>query len=110
MMARFFLQEVKFKDGVGIGKAPVVGPKVPERITYIKPVSTTASSGLETFTSLGSASSVLNMISTGERESALYLTFTFEWDSPSFVEEYPLVSARAALLEPSAKPALVVWD
>ena len=40
-----------------------------------------AGSGLETFTSIGSASRVLNIISSG-LDAELYLTFTFEWDHP----------------------------
>jgi hypothetical protein len=41
-----------------------------------------AGSGLETFTSIGSASRVLNIISSG-LDAELYLTFTFEWDHPT---------------------------
>lgn len=40
-----------------------------------------AGSGLETFTSIGSASRVLNIVSSG-LDAELYLTFTFEWDHP----------------------------
>jgi hypothetical protein len=40
-----------------------------------------AGSGLEAFTSIGSASRVLNIISSG-LDAELYLTFTFEWDHP----------------------------
>ena len=39
-----------------------------------------AGSGLETFSTVGSASRVLNIVSTGKTDSELYLTFTFEWE------------------------------
>ena len=32
------LREVKFKDGGGVGMGPVIGPKVKESITAIKPI------------------------------------------------------------------------
>jgi hypothetical protein len=35
---------------------------------------------MDIFTTVGSASRVLNIVSTGESESELYLTFTFEWE------------------------------
>ncbi|KIM94822.1 hypothetical protein OIDMADRAFT_206545 [Oidiodendron maius Zn] len=73
------LREVKFKDGGGVGMPPVIGPKVQERITHIKPLSEESGSGLETFTSIGSASRVLNIVSTGI-DGGLNLTFSFEWD------------------------------
>jgi hypothetical protein len=38
-----------------------------------------AGSGLEIFTAIGSASRVLNIVSTG-LDGELYLTFTFEWE------------------------------
>ncbi|TVY67439.1 hypothetical protein LSUE1_G006690 [Lachnellula suecica] len=72
-------------SGGGIGKAPVIGPKVQERITHINPLTETAGSGLETFCSVGSSSRVLNIVSTGPA-GELYLTFTFEWEH-SEIEE-----------------------
>ena len=88
--------------------APDTGNKVQERITHISPLNvpfpnlsfplplplplilvlslfqahhpqSTAGSGLETFQSIGNASRVLNIVSTGANEE-LYLTFTFEWE------------------------------
>lgn len=41
----------------------------------------TAGSGIEFFQSVGSASRVLNIVSTGA-DGELYLTFTFEWEHP----------------------------
>ncbi|KAG0647425.1 hypothetical protein D0Z07_7024 [Hyphodiscus hymeniophilus] len=95
------VREVKFKDstkialsplhnpqltvtGDGNGKAPVIGPKVQEQITHIKPISAQANSGLETFETIGTAkgSRVLNIVSEGTTPDELYLTFTFEWDHP----------------------------
>jgi hypothetical protein len=37
---------------------------------------------VEIFNVVGSASRVLNIVSTGIKPGALYLTFTFEWDHP----------------------------
>jgi len=82
------LREVKFKDGGGVGMAPVIGPKVKEQITHIKPLSAEAGSGLETFTSIGSASRVLNIVSTGP-DGELLLTFTFEWEHNEIEEGSP---------------------
>jgi len=86
------LREVKFKDGMGGGQ--VVAPTVQERITHIKPITSTAGSGLETFATVGSASRVLNIVSTGEKESDLYLTFTFEWDHPEIEAGSEVAAAK----------------
>jgi hypothetical protein len=37
---------------------------------------------VEIFNIIGSASRVLNIVSTGDKPGELYLTFTFEWDHP----------------------------
>ena len=37
---------------------------------------------MEMFNVVGSASRVLNIVSTGTRPGELFLTFTFEWDHP----------------------------
>lgn len=39
-----------------------------------------AGSGLEIFRTVGAASRVLNIVSTGATPDELYLTFTFEWE------------------------------
>jgi len=79
------LREVKFKDGGGVGMAPVIGPKVQEKVTNIAPITDDAGSGLETFQSLGNASKVLNIVSTGQ-DGELLLTFTFEWEHKEIEE------------------------
>jgi hypothetical protein len=82
--------------------APVIGPKVQERITCIAPISVhslfspsassksdlkqdDAGSGVEVFQSTGNASKVLNIVSTGT-EGELLLTFTFEWEHKEIEE------------------------
>jgi hypothetical protein len=94
-------------QGGGVGMAPVIGPKVQELVTHIKPLSVRitfgmsfvlysltdlaqddAGSGLETFSPVGSASRVLNIVSTGP-DGELLLTFTFEWDHPEIEEGSP---------------------
>lgn len=79
------LREVKFKDGGGVGMAPVIGPKVQEKITSIAPISDNAGSGVETFQSMGNASKVLNIVSSG-MDGELLLTFTFEWEHKEIEE------------------------
>ncbi|KAE9369058.1 DUF1857-domain-containing protein [Stipitochalara longipes BDJ] len=79
------LREVKFKDGGGVGMAPIIGQKVQEKITAIAPISDDAGSGVETFQSTGNASKVLNIVSTGT-EGELLLTFTFEWEHKEIEE------------------------
>jgi len=69
------LREVQFKKGQGPFDVPVQ-----ERITHIKPLSNTTGSGVETFSTVGTTSRVLNIVSTGGSESELYMTFTFEWE------------------------------
>ncbi|KAE9964522.1 hypothetical protein BLS_008261 [Venturia inaequalis] len=76
------LREVKFKDGGGKFKAPVIGKTVQERVTHHAPISSTSGAGVEMFNVVGNTSRVLNIVSTGANPGELYLTFTFEWDHP----------------------------
>ncbi|PMD52478.1 DUF1857-domain-containing protein [Hyaloscypha bicolor E] len=71
------LREVKFKD---VGMAPVIGPKVQEKITSIAPISVHF-----LFPSMGNASKVLNIVSSG-MDGELLLTFTFEWEHKEIEE------------------------
>ena len=46
---------------------------------------------------------ISNIISTGEDESDLYLTFTFEWNFPNIVEGSEEAAAQAKTLAGMAK-------
>ena len=96
------LREVVFKDGGGVGSAPVIGKKVQERITHIQPLTSTAGSGLETFQTIGSAGRVLNILSTGPNKD-LYLTFTFEWAHPEIEAGTDAAVEKQALYQSTAR-------
>jgi len=99
------LREVKFKDGGGVGQAPSVGPTVQEKITHIKPISSAAGSGVETFASQGDKSRVLNIVSTGP-EGELLLTFTFEWDHPDIASGSDEEKAKQTQYQSTAPKAV----
>ncbi|EPE34297.1 Bet v1-like protein [Glarea lozoyensis ATCC 20868] len=79
------VRDVTFKEGARMAN-PGAGPTMRERITHIKPVSSTAGSGIEIFSTLESANKVQNVVSTGAHDSELYLTFTFEWEHKEIEE------------------------